>query len=173
MDARICWCGYLKIENEIRVMKRIFTILLSLLILATIPSCNKNNIKPEQSKDQQEEKGPDSLPDTTWSCNFMSLTWELYFMSDTGVQITWRDKNRKSKSARGQYSKDGNKLIFTQPFAIDEIRTSELTQTIIEYILIDATISGDKMQVSMNVTVVGNISGVRPGDHQLSFTWKH
>jgi len=155
-------------------MKRFFTFLLSLLVLAAMPSCNKNNIKPEQSEDKQDQKGPDTLPDTIWSCNFMSLTWELYFMNDTGVQITWRNKNRETKSVRGEYFKDGNKLTFTQPFNISEIRTSDLTQTIIAYNLIDATIIGNKMKVSMMVSVVGNSSsGARSGDYQVSFTWQH
>ena len=153
-------------------IKRIFVFLLSLAIIVLLPSCNETKSKPADGE-KQEQKGPDALPETVWTGSFMSLTWELYFMNDADVQVTWRNKERQSKSARGQYTLDGNTLTFTKPLMIDEVRKSELSQTIIGYELRDATISGNRMSVSMNVVVVSyGSSAVQPGDYQVSFVWQ-
>ena len=154
-------------------MKRIIVLLFSLLVLISMPSCKENKIKPDEGGAKQEQKGPEALPETIWSCSFMSLTWELYFMNDTDVQITWRNKDRQSKSARGKYTKEGDILSFTQPFMIDEVRNYDSSQALIGYEIKDATITGNKMLVSMTVKVVafGPVS-VAPGDYQASFVWQ-
>lgn len=67
------------------------------------PSCKKP-VELEQSGTEKEQKGPEALPETTWTGSFMSLSWEMYFMNDSDVQITWRNSSRQTKSARFDFT---------------------------------------------------------------------
>lgn len=84
-------------------MLRNFILLLSLLLIVATPSCKKP-VEPEQSGTEKEQKGPEALPETTWTGSFMSLSWEMYFMNDSDVQITWRNSSRQTKSARFEFT---------------------------------------------------------------------
>lgn len=130
MDARICWCGYLKIENEIRVMKRIFPFLSLLTVISICSACNTPSLREAKSSlansietyglhrycdftiDGNKDNGIGTI--IIKGINDSTVNFEFGFLSDTSIPLFNDQKEWRISATNINLSGDFSKIVFDQ-----------------------------------------------------------